>query len=291
VAELADRQFELDGYVFGPGAPVEVSVVDFGSPEIRQHDTPLPRGDGTRFGRDYRDGRLVTFELATNQDGGDTALAALSALQRAWLADPVRSAPGAVSVLRYRVAGRTRRVYGRPRRFAADSRLYRSGRVDVTCDFQCVDHLFYDDVEFSTSISIAPPATGGLVEPLTDPLTATAATAGQGEVVVAGDAPAWLVARINGPILDPVVEVVGVWSARLRVDLASDEWITVDSTLWNRGVLRNGAVNAAGIFTQDSPRLSQWRLPTGQHEMVLRGVDGTGTAALLASWRTKHSSY
>src|SRR5690606_38984582 len=66
MATLSDRQFEMDGYLFGRHAPtgVEVTDVDFGSPEARSTDVDRPRADGTRFGREWRAGREITLEVA-----------------------------------------------------------------------------------------------------------------------------------------------------------------------------------------------------------------------------------
>lgn len=290
---VSDWQFDLNGLVFGSGTPYRLMGFEHGKPETRANDTPLPRADGIRFGRDHLAGQVLAFDIGVQGADPEATLELVSALRVQWQADTARGTPGATVPLQFKRPGRaTMRVYGRPRQFTVASMQHASvGWVPTVADFQCADHLFYADTEESVSISIAPPAAGGLVEPLTDPLTATAATAGTGEVGVAGDVATWLVARIDGPVLDPVVEVVGAWSARLRADLAHDEWITVDPRPWNRSVLRNGVANAAGVFTPDSPRLSRWLLTPGQNEVVLRGTDGTGTASLLASYRPAYSSY
>src|SRR5690606_28021457 len=114
MATLSDRQFEMDGYLFGRHAPtgVEVTDVDFGSPEARSTDVDRPRADGTRFGREWRAGREITLEVATMHHT-DAVLAELGKLCAAWDAAATRTAPGTLSVLRYNVNGRTRRVYGR----------------------------------------------------------------------------------------------------------------------------------------------------------------------------------
>lgn len=290
---VTDWQFDLNGLLFGAGTPYRVQEMEHGKPETRANDTPFPREDGIRFGRDHLAGQILSFQVGVEGADSETVLDLVAAMRSVWQTATTRDKAGLAVPLRLKRPGRDAlRVYGRPREFSvATMHNVSSGWVPVVCDFQCVDHLFYADVEESVSISIAPPAAGGLVEPLTEPLTATSATAGTGQVTVGGEEPTWLVARSNGPVLDPVVEVVGRWSATMRADLAFDEWITADPTPWGRSVLRNGVSNAAGVFTQDSRRLSRWQIPPGQQEIVLRGTDATGTASLLLSWRPAYSSY
>src|SRR5690606_36368644 len=113
---------------------VEVTDVDFGSPEARSTDVDRPRADGTRFGREWRSGREITLEVATMHHT-DAVLAELGKLCAAWDAAATRTAPGTLSVLRYNVNGRTRRVYGRPRKIEMDATEYKWGKVLFTLTF------------------------------------------------------------------------------------------------------------------------------------------------------------
>lgn len=289
MATLEHEQFELDGYVFGRLCPVNVESVEWGSPEIRQVDSNRPREDGRRFGRDQRGGRTLSFSLFTM--GTDiNAMTDLDELAARWDAAAIRAESGAVSVLRWNIGGRSRKVWGRPRQISADPHYFFQGKVMITADFETVDHLFYADGVQSTSVSIAPPPVGGMTAPLTDPLIGTQAGQVQGRVFVTGSTPAWLTTRIYGPILRPEISVGGSWSATLNVDLRNDEYIDISPIPWDRKVRKNGKENASGTLTSDSQRLSQMLITPGQHEVVLRGTDPTGKASAVFSWLSAYHS-
>lgn len=286
-----DLSYTLDGFQFGASTDFMVHDIAVGDTEVRANDVNLPRQDGIRFGRDYMGGRLISFEMILLSGNGETALNQLSALQTAWLADAVRGTPGAVSVLTMTRSGRTRRCYGRPRRFALGSERSRAGWVSVTADFQCVDHLFYSDAELTTTIGMSAPSVGGLTGPLIGPIDAESAGEGVQDLFVGGTVHAWPVFQIHGPIIDPTIEVVGQWTAKLSVTLASDEYVTIDPTPWNRAVRRSNGANLAGGFTAASQRLSQMRIPPGRQQILLRGLDPTGTASVQVYVREAYAAY
>lgn len=286
-----DLSYDLDGYVFGQGTEVMVLDLEIGSADIATNDAVLPRQDGIRFGRDYRTGRVITFDMIVTTGTGVESLDHLADLENVWLADLTRGTPGAVSILKLTRAGRTRRVYGRPRRFAMASERNRYGWISAVADFQCVDHLFYSDAELSTTIGMSSPSVGGLVGPLIGPIIAESAGEGVLDLFVGGNQPAWPVIRVNGPIIDPTIEVTEQWAATLNVTLASDQWVVIDPSPWNRTVRRNDGANLAGKFTASSQRLSQMRVPPGRQQFLLRGTDPTGSASMNVFVREAHSSY
>lgn len=289
MAELEHEQFEIDGYKFGRLCPVNVESIEWGSPEIRQVDSTRPREDGRRFGRDYRGGRTLSFSLFTM--GTDvSAMSDLGELSAKWDAAAIRAQSGAVSVLRWNIGGRLRKVWGRPRQISADPHYFFQGKAMITADFETVDHLFYADEIQSASVSLVPPPIGGLTEPLSDPLIGVQAGQIQGRIFVDGDTPAWLSTRIYGPILRPEISVGGVWSAKLNVDLKSDEYIDISPIPWDRKVRKNGKENASGTLTQDSQRLSQMLITPGNHEVILGGTDRTGRATAVFSWLSAYHS-
>lgn len=285
-----DRQFSLGGLTFGEPTGYTVTAVEFGPPEIRQVDTDNPREDGIRMGRDHRGGRIVTLEVSALGDDA-TVRDQVALLERAWLASDTRSSPGAVTPLSYRVAGEDRRVYGRPRRFAADPKLLEWGRVDVVAEFQAIDHLYYSDVEFQTTLGIVPPSAGGLVGPLIGPWIASGTGEGSQSIAVDGTEAAWLICRVDGPITNPTVEATDLWSVTLKVTLASDQWVVIDPTPWSRSVRRNDGANLSGAFTALSSRLPQMRVPPGVQQVFLRGVDPSGTSSLSVYWRSTFASF
>lgn len=288
--EVGDLTADLDGYRFGDGTNLLITDIDYGIVDIISNDAQLPRADGIRFGRDYRAGRTITFELSSLLDPGAGALGQWAQLESTWLAGRIRSQPGAVSTLRLGRAGRTRVVYGRPRRFAPIGGKSTFGNVDATADFQCVDHLFYGAAAWSDTLSIVPPPAGGLTFPIEFPWGTVAESSEQGHIVVGGTSPAWMVFLIRGPIAQPTIEVVDEWSLPLNLTLLAGEYVVIDPRPWSRGVRKNGLINVAGALSPAAPRLSDVRLDPGVHEVVLRGTDQSGTASLTAEWRDAYNS-
>ncbi|MEV0267724.1 hypothetical protein AB0H43_03030 [Hamadaea sp. NPDC050747] len=292
---MRDGEFTLSYgstvYTFGPAdlPAIIASAPDLGSAGVRTDDVDRPRADGVAFGQDYRTGLTLTFDLlVVGADEAET-WENLATLATAWRADSVRSDPGEVAELTYRLAGRERTVYGRPRRFAHNDELVHEGVISVLADLSTVDDQYYASTAQSRTVSIAPPAGGGLLAPLSAPLTTTATSDRSVVIAVGGALPAWPVITIEGPITNPVVDVVGLWRMELTATLAVDEAVTIDTRPWRRSVLRNVGGSLAGKFTRASARLSSAALPPGSHEIALRGTDGTGTAALTVEWRDTYS--
>jgi hypothetical protein len=304
---LPEASFELDGVTFGPGSATSIQDVDFGDPELTVGDLPRPRADGMMFGRDYRGGRLVTFELtvltaytapavaALPELGGYGTVATLdelALLNRAWSGGLVRTTPGAVSRLRYRLGGRQRVLYGRPRKFAATSGWATLGRVPVSATFQAIDHRFYDDVERTAVVPYIPPPAGGLTFPIEFPWSTITVGYSPGVIAVAGTEPSWLVIVIYGPIVNPAVTWVGGdWTLGLNLSLLDSQFVVIDPRPWSRGVRLDGVTNVAGALTPTSPRLSELELPFGTHEIVLSGQDDTGLSSMTLAWRHAYSSF
>ena len=144
-------QFEIGGVsAFGgpETEPLTIANFDPGSFDIRKQETDLPRGDGVLVGSEYLGGGLWSFDLNAHGSTRAEVLTAAGELQRVWN-DPARRVAGAVSVLRYQIDGRWRRVYGRPGRFAAPRPDYaaQAGIGSFGCDFRITRPAFYEDVE------------------------------------------------------------------------------------------------------------------------------------------------
>lgn len=294
--ELLDDSLELDDYQFGGHVHgqtlVMVEDVVFESPDIVMVDRQLPRSDGIRFGRDYRGGRTITVNMHVFGDHGPHGLSILDDLAAAWSGDTARRIPGSVQTLRIRTGQRTRRVYGRSRRFApVSTKVAANGWAPVVADFRCVDHYFYDDNERVNEVGIVPPSGGGLVAPLVAPLTTLGISYAPGEIIVGGTVPCYPVFMIWGPISLPTIDVIGEYRITLGMTIKHDEFVIVDPRPWSRGVRRNGLYSVAGSLTPSSPRLSEVRLAPGPHEVILSGLDETGTSRLTVAWRDVYTSF
>lgn len=281
--------YELDGVRLasqdGPTVRAFVQTFTPGSVEHRTQDHDNPVGDGLHFGRDLVKPPLWAWELLVYRPGLEQEAADdLAALAGAWSADAVRQSPGAVQSLRYHRAGRTRRVFGRARRFSPVPARMRLGRIPVVCDFQLADHLHYGDVEESVTRGLVPATVGGLLAPLSSPLsTLTEAGPRIGQFVVDGDAPTWARVVFRGPVSNPWAQVAG-WRVQLSGSIAYDRSVTVDARPWVRTVRRSDGAYVGGMLTRAS-RMDRMLLPPGQHEVAFGGIDDTNTATTSLLWR------
>ena len=293
-----DWQFEIDdGFApvtFGAGTQYRVFEFAHDKPDIRGNLSPRAREDGTNRGRDYLSGTTASFEIGVYV-GGDAqgVLDAVSVLRRAWYGDQVRRTPGARAVLRLKRPGReTVRVYGRPGAFKpASMHDVAAGYIPIVCEFDCDDGYFYSDAEYSLGVPFVPAVLGGLIGPLEGPLTAASAGIASGQITVGGECPVWLGWRPRGPLIDPEVEVVGRWSAKLQGQVNYDQSVTVDPSPWMRTARSNTGANWAGKFTQASTRMSRMLAPPGESQVLLRGIDASGSSSMDVFWRNVFASY
>lgn len=281
----SDFMWKIDDFAFGLGTDIKVATVDFGESDMTLGDTLRAREDGLAFGQDYLGGRLMTFEMFTNLPKQE-ALGLVAPLRSAWRNRAVRRSPGAVSVLRYTRAGRTRKVFGRGRKFAADVNESPRGYIPITATFQCIDDYSYDDEVKSSRVDLKPSADSGMVDPLIAPITTTVLTeAEQGIINNESDDDSWLQIMVHGPISAPIIELGGYWMIRMPdLVLAYDDYIVIDSQPWSRSVRTRFGVNGSGMFTADSPRLTQIMAPPGISEITLRGLDPSGTSYMVVNW-------
>lgn len=277
-------------YTFGTSASPawNRTTPDLGDVEVRVSDVERPRQDGRAFGVDYRGGRTISFDLGLRGPTPTAAREEAQHLAQVWRADAVRSKPGAVAELRASYDGRERLIYGRPRRLATDfSDVAVNNFVAAQADFAAIDDLFYAPEEDSISFGIVPVLGGGLVAPLSSPLSTTLTSDRSQAFRVDTEMPVWPVVRIDGPVTNPVVNIGDV-VLEVRLDLLYDEWVEIDTRPWARSALRNGTANVSGSVR--GTRLSQASLTNGAHEVGMRGLDPTGTATVRVSWRPAFSS-
>jgi len=280
---VIDGEFELDGYAFGTeDHEVWVQTLDLGTREQLTADAPISGGVGRVMGRDSEDAPEWTFDLRVRRGGG--TFDALGRLRAAWQG---HAEPGALSVLRYSLPGRVRRVYGRPRRFTPDADAVRHawhhGRAPVLASFQLADPRVFDDVARSVTLSVVPASVGGLEAPLVAPLSTVRSSAPRaGLVDAAGDAPAPVTVTFQGPITDPWVRGPG-WEVGLSGHIAYDQTVTVDA-LAATATLSPGGASVGGRLTRRT-RLRDAVLRPGQQELTFGGSDQTGTATVTISWR------
>jgi len=295
VPGLGEWQYAIDELVFGYRTTWPVYAFDLDYPEVSSQDTPVPREDGISMGIDRLGGMTISVEFEVEADTEAQALDALAEIRRAWYGNDKRLVPQAYQVLSYRTggAGEQRRVYGRGRALApASMQNVHVGLIPCTAQFQCRDPYTYSDVEYNDTTTLVPPATGGLVFPATLPFLFTGGGGmGSRGFEVRGEDPAWLATRINGPITDPVIEVVGQFSYKLLTTIPAGDAVLVDPQPWQRTVRRaSDGANMSGTLSGSSAWLADMRVQPGWHDIVLRGTDPTGTSSVEVYWRTVRSS-
>lgn len=288
MAVLKDGDFELDGYLFSGSRrqALFVQAVQVVPGKKRVHDVLNPVGDDILFGRDRRTAPEWRWAIRVGHGDPGVTLAALGRLASAW--DSLPTDPGRESVLRYAVAGRTRRVYGRARELEPEvTQVYDLGRVVSNASFQARDPWYYDDVAQAVTVGLVPVSSGGLQSPLRSPLTTVAGAQRQGLITVGGNAPAPVEITFRGPISNPVVSSTG-WSVGLTGSLAYDQSVTINTRTGE--VTRNDGANLAGRLTRRT-YLPDARLKPGAREIVFGGTDATGTATCTVQWRDTYRSY
>lgn len=287
---LIDGQYELGDYLFGEGSFCRVEEMVPNSPDSQANDVANPDEDGIRMGSEYRRGRLITFKINVLTTG--SALDVLNDLESAWEAGEYRMEAETYTTLRMKRGGRTRRVYGRPRRFSATTKRSTSGWVPVTADFQCIHHYYFDDLPKQSTVAIVPPTTGGFTVPFTVPFSVTGSVGSRtGSVTIAGKKPSWPIYTIHGPITYPVIDMVGIGSVSMPIALTDMQFVVIDTRPWVRRVTRNDGVNMAGALDPFASALKDMYIPPGVWNFLLQGVDPTGTASLVIDWLDTHSSY
>lgn len=294
-----DWQFELDDGVnppiaFGAGTPFHVFEFSHDKPDIQANATSRAREDGTNRGRDWLGGVTASFEIGVHVAHDPAGvLDEVSRLRALWYGDSVRREPGKRAILRAKRPGRdTVRMYGRTGAFKVASQAdVGVGYVPVVAEFDCDDGYFYGEEQHTLSVPYIPVALNGLTGPLTGPWVNVASGEQSGRLFVDSELPVWLGWRVRGPIANPQIDVTSRWTATLAGSVAHDMSVTVDPAPWQRTARRADGGNWAGKFTAGSTRMSRMQVPPGPSEVLLRGVDATGTSSLDVFWRAVYASY
>lgn len=280
--------FELGGVNFGIYEDISVDDEGFdpGSDEWEVQDGIDPRTGHTSFGRDRLTGPTWAWTLHTNMATPEEALAVRAAHKAAWRADHIRDVPGAMTHLRYTLAGRTRRIYGRPRRWASPpSNRMLTGLIPITCDFKCVDALHYDDLADSVIVDLPSESAGGFTLPAVMPIQTIGPGEREGFINVGGDAKTYPVIRVDGPINNAWVTGLD-WRLDLNTNIAEGQWIEIDTHPWVSTVkLFPGGANRSGVLGRRQ-WLSKIRLTPGQQEIRFGGASTLGTAKVTVTWRS-----
>jgi hypothetical protein len=292
VTLLNDHQFEIlpdaeasDGFVFGIGADISVSNEGF---DPGEHSWFTQDGDNTRrgvrgFGRDVPTYKTWTWSSHTDVDSESKAVDVLDDFADAWSPEALSLEPGEVTALRYRIAGRDRRVFGRPRRYAAPpNNLILSGYVDVTHDFETVDAYTYDDVKSGVSIPFSTAAIGAgfVLGAVTMPLLTQRgeSASGQQQITVGGKARAYPVIRFNGPWTNPSLET-DAWTLNWKGQIAQGDWVEIDARPWKLTVLNQDGASAVDGLDRRVWLEDLWFAPGSRPILRVDGIASPGASA------------
>jgi len=285
---LQDYQFDLDGVLFGAGCPVGVDAEGFdsGSNDIVTQDSPNPLSDGIQFGRDYKRGGAWVWSAFLDGVDPATALQALEDLQTVWESDEYRTVLQDVRTLRYGLAGRTRRIYGRPRRFAAPpGNKIMQGTSAVTMDFLKADPLHYDDTEKVVTLQAQPAAGSGFTWSFTWPLLYAGSTTASQTIAVGGRARTAPVVTFTGPASNPSI-VIGEFRIDVIGQIAAGDVLVIDCRPWKMSMTLNGQpVSSSRLRLSRRTNLSTARLKPGNYAAAFLVSDLTGTATATVRWR------
>lgn len=308
---LDEGQYEINGFVFGTRdiwwKPNPYLVKTFGitpgtllsgaggsltgGSTTTSSDASLPSEDGTKFGRDYYTGMLLSLSIEVWQRGTHV-YDEIGALKGVWRARALRETSTTVTTLRMRNGDRTRLVYGRPRNFKETYGAVEHGFAPIDCDFQCVDEVFYDDVLTIQDIGLQNPPVDGLTFPNTLPFRLAQFQENFTTVHVGGDSETWPMFVIHGPVTNPTIQYDNTWVITLLTSIDHTQTITIDPRPWFRRTQLSGAgiTNLSGAYTQDSPVMREMRFAPGQHTVLYGGLDPTLTSYLTVSWRSANGS-
>lgn len=298
MAILLDRQFELDGIVFGEGCRVDVKGDGFrpGGVVPRTADAELPTEDGRRFGVELRGGETYGFSLFTMDEDEGAAWDSYSALKKAWDFRKYRRTSGEYTRLRYRLAGQTRNVYGRPRRWTpGDTSQSHQGLLHIEADFETVDDQVYDDEVKAATVQLNSPLApeSGFIVPFIPPFSSTPRpTDSTSEVVVESDedTKTWVtvIFSTGAGTMSEAEVTIGDWTVKLSDPIPAHNAVTVDPRPW----VRSAALQTGGGVAVNArvTRMTKMWLPPGRHPIIFNGIDPSGAGRCTVSWQNARCS-
>lgn len=278
------------GHEFGA---VFVEAVQVGSIVYRVDDAEAPRMDGIYFGQDFADPGDIEIRVAVSADGIMDPVERrrfvadeVARFTKAWDAAEARSKPGTLVELH---AGELGIFEGRPRGLDWDRTDYASGFLRGRARFIRDSLVSYPPESegggwHSVTLGLVPSQIGGLIAPLKAPLRTSVESSRAAPVEVAGDADAWPVIELVGPIQsDAQVECVGRWSLRLNRALSHGQTARLDTRAGRVATYLNDV--PVQLLDPRSSLLAGCSLLPGSNVIALRGASIEGTASVSLRWR------
>lgn len=269
--------------------PVEVVSWSVAGREYIVDDTPAPRQDGRWFGQDFAIPGDVEIELiirapkGNRQERFEAVSAMRTAFTEVWNADAVRNTAGAVAELE--IAGEVV-VEGRPRHVDWDDSRVTYGIIRGTAVFvRDIDQVFSSSSGWQSAVlGLIPAQSGGLKAPLKAPLRTTSESTRAAPLIVGGNAPAWPVLELKGPIQSNAQLLVhNRWRIFINRALGPFDTVRIDTRPGKRATYLNGQPRQ--ILDPRSSMLGDCSLLPGTNVLSLRGSSIEGTAQVTVQWR------
>lgn len=288
MAITEDFQFDLNGYTFGYRMPISVDQAGF-TPEAGEtidQDQINPATGARMMGRDVASAGVWSWMMHMNTETDQDALAELARMGRLWKNDGKGwPTTGTVAMLSYRIGGRTRVVFGRPRAFdySLDNRLL-GGYIPPSATFALSSPLHYDSNEQVVLMKLGTEPSEGLAFPAAMPFTfeTVPGFVPSWQVKVAGDAPTAPIVKFTGPVMDPSV-TIGTFELGFSGSLPEGASIEVDCRPWAHTMRRVGS--SPDLAPSRDTRLNRALLQPGTYAGQYRGLDLSGKSSCQVRWR------
>lgn len=300
MAILNEHQFEIlpaeeaaEGFVFGIGAQISVEAEGFdpASASWITQDSQNSRRGNKNFGRDVLGNNIWTWSGFADRTDTVTAMQSIGALTSAWRPEEIARTPGAQVALRYRLADRVRRIYGRPRRLdAPPTNRILAGYVETTFDFEKVDAFTYDDSPEMVSIpfSVGGESSGGFVFPVVMPYTTLPSdTSDELQVRVNGNARTYPIVRFNGPWTNPSLST-DKWTLQMSGGIVEGDFLEVDLRPWKQTVMNQQGLSRAERLAGRRTYFEDMYFEAGTFPMLRLGGSSDGGASCDVTWRAAY---
>lgn len=295
-ADIDDYQFVIPIEPWVPWGAGQTIAGKFtpGGYDLRTQDTPGAVGDYMLFGTDRKTPPTWGWDLFTDVHEPGEALKWSELLACVW-DNGVRLTPGGVLPLRYKVAGRVRRVYGRPGKLTAVPDQVQNGKVHLTADFRLAEDAYYDDDESTATVKLTPGVpTGTGAGIVLNPGTTlpwvftTPAPPQTGQVIIGGSRETWVDIEFRGPSANPFVQIGSLtWGLTGVIPLG--QTVTLTGRPWEMGVRRSDGVHLPGMLDPRA-RLSALALKPGTYAVTYGAVDASGTSQATLRWHNANKT-
>lgn len=288
MAITQDFQWDLNGYTFGYRMPISADQSGFSIEPgaIQDQDQINPMTGARMMGRDVRSAGSWSWMMHMNTETDAEALAELARFGAIWTRNGQGwENTGEVAMLTYRLAGRDRVVFGRPREFdyELDNRIL-GGYIPPSAKFALSSPLHFSAAEQSVVMKLGADAPGGLSLPSAWPFSFETAPGfvPSWAMTVGGDSRTSPIVKFTGPCLNPSV-TIGTFKLGFAGSLPEGASIEVDCRPWAQTFKRVGST-ADLVATRDT-RLNRAVFYPGTYAAQYRGLDLTGQSSCQVRWR------